>query len=94
VLSGNTPTYAAIPADSIRKAIKEVPQNVGLLARMAVGKLAKAAEGKGNMLQVLTSCFFFHRLCQEEEVCQMQHRILCIYLSKYCKAYVYIVKYK
>jgi len=52
VLSGNTPTYASIPADAIRKAIKEVPQNIGLLARMAVGKLAKAAEGKGNMPQV------------------------------------------
>ena len=36
--------------ESVRKAIAAQPQNIGLLARMAVGKLAKAAEGKGSML--------------------------------------------
>ena len=52
VLSGNTPTYAAIPADAVRNTIKVNPQNIALLSRMAVGKLAKAAEGKGSMSQV------------------------------------------
>jgi hypothetical protein len=52
ILSGNTPTYASIPAASVRKAIQDCPQNVGMLSRMAVGKLAKAAESKGTLSQV------------------------------------------
>ena len=52
ILSGNTPTYASIPSDAVRKAIKEMPQNIGMLARMAVGKLAKAAESKGALSSV------------------------------------------
>ncbi len=55
LLSGNTPTYAAIPSESVRKAIREVPQNIGNLARMAVGKLAKAAEKKTALTPVSTA---------------------------------------
>ena len=59
VLSGNSQTYSSIPAESVRKAIAAQPQNIGLLARMAVGKLAKAAEGKGStspLMNILSSC--------------------------------------
>ena len=62
LLSGNTPTYAAIPSESVRKAIREVPQNIGNLARMAVGKLAKAAEKKTALTPVSTASL---------------HRVLC-----------------
>jgi len=55
LLSGNTPTYAAIPSENVRKAIREVPQNIGNLARMAVGKLAKAAEKKTVLTPVSTA---------------------------------------
>ena len=72
VLSGNTPTYAAIPADAVRNTIKVNPQNIALLSRMAVGKLAKAAEGKGTMSEV---CSRLHERAHASAHARTQSRL-------------------
>ena len=81
VLSGNSQTYSSIPAESVRKAIAAQPQNIGLLARMAVGKLAKAADGKGSMLPaekegVLAAASLLSRLLPILFESEHEHRLV------------------
>ena len=77
ILSGNTPTYASIPAASVRKAIQDCPQNVGMLSRMAVGKLAKAAESKGTLSQV-NLCRIFDIMILQGSCTIMVKRVIIV----------------